>query len=70
MLVLFLAPTSALILRSELPTEILEQIFLYLPGRDIIEMHVVRCVIVISRVGVDVLPSHGLNQSTVPGPDS
>jgi len=34
----------------ELPVEILEQIFLHLPGQDIIKMEVVWCVIAIRTI--------------------
>jgi len=38
------APISCL---AELPTEILEQILLHLPGQDIIKMEAVQCIVVI-----------------------
>ena len=53
-----------------LPTEILEQILLNLPGQDIVKMEVVRGAVSNSGDPVLTLCFCGPGQSTVPGPDS
>ena len=53
-----------------LPTEILEQIFLHLPGQDIVKMDGVRRGMVDSAQLLLTCPRHDLDQPTIPGPGS